>query len=284
MTTKTPAISRKRGPLSRRGRVLLLLLAVLLVYGIFVEPAWLQVTRRDITLPRLAPEFDGLRVVQLSDLHCGPSFFNKMAIRRAVTAANAFDPDLILLTGDYVNVPGSIGEMRRLLSGLRARRGVLAVLGNHDYWTDPAAVTAALRAAGVTVLQNEAVPVERGGARLWIAGLDDAWEGRPDLARALRPIPAGEPVIVLVHEPDMADLVSREPVDLQLSGHVHGGQVRLPFAGAIVTPHLGHKYPLGMYRVDDMRLHVSRGIGVTWPGLIRLNCRPEITCFTLYKL
>jgi len=278
--TETKATARKRKPLFRWSRILLLL-AVLFFDGIFVEPTRLQVTRHEMTLPHLAPEFDGLRIAHLSDLHCGPSFINTVSIRRAVRQANAFHPDLILLTGDYVNVPGSIGNMRRLLSSLHARYGVIAVLGNHDYWTDSAAVTRALRAADITVLNNEALAVQRGSARLWIAGLDDAWEGHPDIARALQPITAGETTIMLAHEPDIANLVAREPVDLQLSGHVHGGQVRLPWLGAIVTPYLGHKYTMGKYQVGNMQLYVSRGLGVTYPGIIRLNCRPEMTCFTL---
>jgi len=281
MTTETSSTVRKRRPLSRRSRVLLLLLSVLLIDGIFVEPARLQVTRHDIVLPRLPAEFDGLRIVQLSDLHCGPSFIDVAQIRRSVEQANAFQPDLILLTGDYVNVPGSIRECTRLLSGLHARDGVFAVLGNHDYWTNPAAVTEALQAAEINVLNNDAAPVRRGAKRLWIAGLDDAWEGRPDLSRALQPIPAGEPTILLVHEPDTATVVAQTPVDLQLSGHVHGGQVHVPGIGIVVKPYMGNRYTMGLYRIGNLQLYVSRGIGVTYPGIIRLNCRPEVALFTL---
>ncbi|MHB0936958.1 MAG: metallophosphoesterase [Armatimonadota bacterium] len=281
MTTDIEAKSRKRRPLSRRSRILLVLFAILLIDGIFIEPARLQVTKHQVTLPRLAPAFDGLRVVHLSDLHCGPSFFNNAHIRRAVKRANDFDPDLVLLTGDYVNQTGSIKDCARLLSGLHARYGAVAVLGNHDYWTDHAAITRELRAAGITVLNNEAVSIQRGASRLWIAGLDDAWEGQPNLAKATRGIPAGEPVILLVHEPDVATVAANAPIDLQLSGHVHGGQVRLPWIGPILTPNLGHKYPMGWYRIGEMQIYTSRGIGVTFPGIIRLNCPPELACLTL---
>lgn len=281
MTTETRAQPRARRPFSRRNRILLLLFAILLIDGIVVEPAQLQVTKYQVTLPRLAPAFDGLRVVQLSDLHCGPSFFNNAHIRRAVEQANAFHPDLVLLTGDYVNRSGSIEHCARLLSGLHARYGIVAVLGNHDYWTDPIAITRALQSVGITVLNNEAVAFRRGKSRLWIAGLDDAWEGQPNIARATQSIPSGEPVILLVHEPDVATVAANAPVDLQLSGHVHGGQVRLPWVGALLTPNLGHKYPMGWYRIGKMQLYTSRGIGVTFPGIIRLNCPPEVTCLTL---
>lgn len=279
--TETQVQPRTRRPLSRRSRILLLLFAILLIDGIFVEPARLQVTKYQVTLPRLTPAFDGLRVVQLSDLHCGPSFFYNAHIRRAVKQANAFQPDLVLLTGDYVNRASSIRNCARLLSALHARYGVVAVLGNHDYWTDHAAITQALGSVGITVLNNDAVAIQRGKSRLWIAGLDDAWEGQPNLARATQTIPTGEPVILLVHEPDVATLAANVPIDLQLSGHVHGGQVRLPWVGALVTPNLGHKYPMGWYRIGEMPLYTSRGIGVTFPGIIRLNCPPEVTCLTL---
>lgn len=238
-------------------------------------------TKYEVTLPRLAPAFDGLRVVHLSDLHCGPSFFNNAHLRRTIARANAFNPDLVVLTGDFVNHLGSIHNCARLLSGLRARYGVVAVLGNHDYWTNPAAITRELRSVGITVLKNEAISIERGESRLWLAGLDDAWEGRPNLAQATQDIPAGEPIILLVHEPDVATVASSWPIDLQLSGHTHGGQVRLPGVGALVTPNLGHNYPMGWYRVGEMQLYTSRGVGVTFPGIIRLNCPPEATCLTL---
>jgi len=283
MKRNMPSTPRKRWKLPRWSRILLLLLAVLLIDGFFVEPVRLQVMHYTVTLPRLAPEFDDLRVVHLSDFHYGPSFVNTTQIRRAVELANALQPDLILLTGDYVNRAGSAGRCARLLSGLHARYGVIAVLGNHDYWTNHAAVTRALRSAGITVLINEAVPIRRGKARVWIAGLNDSREGHPNLVLTLDPIPAGEPTILLVHEPDVATITARAPVDLQLSGHVHGGQVRLPWIGAILTPFMGHRYPMGMYRVGDMQLYVSRGIGVTFPGSIRLNCRPEVTCLTLHS-
>ena len=281
MTTEQQAKPRARRPLSRWSRILLLLLAILLIDGIFIEPARLQVTRHQVILPRLAPAFDGLRVVHLSDLHCGPSFFNNAHIRRAVARANDHEPDLVVLTGDFVNRASSIRHCARLLTGLHARYGVVAVLGNHDYWTDPAAITRELRSAGITVLNNESVAIRRGESRLWIAGLDDAWEGQPNLAQAVQSIPARDPIILLVHEPDVATVASSAPIDLQLSGHVHGGQVRLPWVGALITPNLGHKYPMGWYRVGEMQLYTSRGIGVTFPGIIRLNCPPEVAYLTL---
>src|SRR5205823_10660930 len=130
-----------------------------------------------------------------------------------------------------------------VLSKLVSEVGTMAVLGNHDHVTDPKFVAGALRAHNIRVLRNENVAIERGGRRLWIAGIDDALEGHADISRSLAGIPAGETIVALVHEPDVADSVSRYQVALQLSGHSHGGQVRMPGVGALYLPPLGQKYP-----------------------------------------
>ena len=142
------------------------------------------------------------------------------------------------------------------------------------------AATNQLRPDSIPVLINEALPVERHGARLWIAGVDDVWERRADLDSALRQVPSTEPTVLLAHEPDYAEVVRRYPVDLQLSGHSHGGQVRLPFYGAPILPFLAKKYPIGLQRADAMWVYTNRGIGVVSPP-VRFNCRPEITLLTL---
>lgn len=124
------------------------------------------------------------------------------------------------------------------------------------------------------------MPVEEDGARLWIAGIDDVLTGAPDLHNALRQVPVGDVTILLAHEPDYADAASRFPVHLQLSGHSHGGQVRLPLLGAPILPSLARKYPAGLRQVGNLQLYTNRGIGVIDPP-IRINCPPEITLLTL---
>ena len=126
----------------------------------------------------------------------------------------------------------------------------------------------------IPVLMNDAVPIERNGARLWIAGVDDVWQRRADLDLALRHVPATEPTVLLAHEPDYAELAKRYPIDLQLSGHSHGGQVRLPFYGAPILPYLAKIYSIGLERADAMWVYTNRGIGVVSPP-VRFNCRPE---------
>ena len=138
-----------------------------------------------------------------------------------------------------------------------------------------------LRQANVNVLANEHVNWRHGGQALYLAGVDDVWCGKNDLDRAVNGIPANAVVVALVHEPDYADIVARDSrILLQLSGHSHGGQVRIPFVGALYFPTWGKKYTAGQYQIADLALYVNRGIGmVGWP--IRVACRPEITLFTL---
>ncbi len=141
-------------------------------------------------------------------------------------------------------------------------------------------ITGALRDHGIPVLSNRSVAIERGVSRFWLAGIDDALEGQPDLGAALANIPAGEAVVLMAHEPDFADESSLSPVDLQLSGHSHGGQVWIPGIGAPWLPVMGRKYPRGRYKVGNLTLYTNIGIG-TIRAPIRLNCPPEVTLITL---
>lgn len=200
-------------------------------------------------------------------------------IRQAVRIAQETAPHLILLGGDFVTGSATYADLcAQELASLQAPLGVYACLGNHDYWTDPDAITKALNRAGVRVLRNEGVEVAEG---LWVAGLDDVWEGRPSLERALKGMPADAATVLIVHEPDYADeVIADGRVTVMVSGHTHGGQVRLPFLGPPILPYLGQQYVAGLYALDDMALYVSRGVGVISPP-VRFNCRPEVTLLTL---
>lgn len=269
----------------------LLLFAALVVFGALVmgyafavEPNWLRVDRLAVESTRLPSSFAGYRIVQMSDLHLY-RFNSSEKIRSAVDLALGLKPDLVVLTGDFVSSlrEGEASELTRELSRLTAPDGVYAVLGNHDMWTDSAVVTAALERANITVLNNRAVPLRRGMDTLFLAGLGDVWEDQANLPLALNGIPDSAPVVMLVHEPDYADVVSRDPrVILQLSGHVHGGQVRFPGLQPLVTPLLGKKYMEGLYQVNDMQLYITRGVGVTFPPF-RLFCRPEVSLLVLME-
>jgi hypothetical protein len=254
-----------------------------LVYGRAIEPGWVQVTRLRLALPRLDAAFRGYRLAQISDIHMD-RWMTLDRLAGIVQLVNAQRPDLIALTGDYV----THGYRRRFhqdlatgLGALRAPDGIVAVLGNHDHWSRARAARAALRDAGVIELSNRAHPVRRGGAVLHIGGVDDYWTEHARLDEVLAGLPAEGAAILLAHEPDFADVSAASGrFDLQISGHSHGGQVRLPLLGAPVLPPFGQKYPMGLYRVGRMWLYTNRGVGMLRPR-VRLNCPPEITVYTL---
>jgi predicted MPP superfamily phosphohydrolase len=249
-------------------------------YATFIEPQWLAVERVNVPLPGMPADLNGFTIVQLSDLHRGPEVTQE-DLARAVTLALQQEADLVVLTGDYVSDSAAYAfSCADALSPLLASGDVLACLGNHDHWTDADTVAGALAGAGLTVLRNTAREVADG---LWVAAVDDVWERYADLEKALEEVPAGAEVVLLAHEPDYADEVAADGrVSLQLSGHSHGGQVRLPFIGPPLLPYLGRKYPAGLYRVGGMWLYVNRGVGLISPP-VRFNCRPEVTQLTLVR-
>jgi hypothetical protein len=167
-----------------------------------------------------------------------------------------------------------------ILSPLHARDGVVAVPGNHDYWSNIYAIRDMLHNSGIRDLSNTVMTLQRGDAQLHIAGVDDIWENKHDLNAVLAQLPDAGAAILLAHEPDFADeSAATGRFDLQLSGHAHGGQINLPFMGAPVLPYLGKKYPAGLYQVGDMWQYTNRGLASVIP--IRFNCRPEISVLTL---
>lgn len=250
-------------------------------YGVHLAAKWLAVEQVEIPLKNLKPALEGLKIVQMSDLHLYP-YTELDLIQQAVQTSNALKPDLVVLTGDYVlSTAEAIFDLAPALSALNARYGVFAILGNHDLWTDADIVRAGFAANGLPLLYNEGIDLDIGGELLYLAGVDDGWSGRPDLKTALNKHRSETPVILLAHEPDLADEFAKDGrVSLQLSGHTHGGQVRVPGLGALILPYLGQKYDQGLNRVNDMWVYTNRGLGVISPP-IRLNCRPEITEITL---
>ena len=247
-----------------------------------VEPWWLALERIRVPIAGLPAPLEGLTIAQLSDLHWGKDV-RAGHIAKAVDMALETHPDLIVLTGDYVTYSAfDSADCARELARLEAPKGVYAIRGNHDHWTDPRVVRARLEAEGLPVLINAHVRVPVGEADLWLAGVDDVWERHADIDRALAGIPPGAVTVLLAHEPDYADQVVGRGVALQLSGHSHGGQVRLPRCGAPVLPTWGRKYPYGLRRVGDLWLYTNRGVGLIRPA-VRFNCRPEVTIIQLVK-
>lgn len=240
-----------------------------------------MVERVQIPIPNLPPALDGFRIVQISDIHYYP-FTTIELVDRAIEMANDLKPDLTVLTGDFVwHEAEAIFELMPALVKLNAKYGVYAGLGNHDLWTDVKVITRAIEKERLPLLVNQGVPISLGKSTLFLAGLDDGWSGKPDLAAAMANYPDGAITVLMMHEPDFAPRYAADKrVHLQLSGHSHGGQVRLPFSGPIVLPYLSWKYPMGLYNIEGMWLYTNRGLGTTNVP-VRVNCAPEITELTL---
>jgi len=266
-----------------------------LIYAREVEPYWVAVERVTLTLPRLAPSFDGYRIAQISDVHLD-GWMTPERLAGVVDLVNEQEPDLVAITGDFVSTSASyIAGLPGPLGGLRAPDGAVAVLGNHDHLNDADGVRFALSSAGVVDVSNAVHTLHRDGAALHLCGVDSVMEGFDRLDEVLEALEGAGPgcALLLAHEPDCADRsAATGRFDLQLSGHSHGGQVRVPFLGSpffvpplsllasSYVPPLARKYQSGLYKVGEMRQYTNRGLGVFY-ARFRLNCRPEITVFTL---
>ncbi|NOV00193.1 metallophosphoesterase [Paenibacillus planticolens] len=253
------------------------------LYGIFGERYWIQLRTVRLSYRRYPPAFAGVRIVQFSDTHIG-KHYSIGHVARVVALIQRQKPDIICFTGDLFD--SQYGEVTDdvipVLSRLQAGMGKFAVLGNHDMRLSSERVRDVLERSGFTVLVNDNRTIERGNGRIRVAGLDEIFHGKPDLPHALQGAKEDEFVLLLAHEPDFADTAVAHPIDLQLSGHSHGGQIRIPFYGSLFTPDLGQKYQIGLYGFEksEFQVYTNRGIGTTlFP--IRFNCRPEITVFVL---
>jgi predicted MPP superfamily phosphohydrolase len=260
--------------------------AGLAVYSGEIARHEIEVVHQTIKLAGLPEAFGGFRIVQISDVHFR-EYTEAAFLREVVSKANALEPDLVVLTGDFVSwgpLPRRFAvkmgyQCAELLSRLTCELRY-AIMGNHDALVGARAVTDALVVHGIPVLANRFVPIERDGQRFWLAGIEDALEQRPDLTAAL-PGAEREPVILLAHEPDFADFASRHQVSFVLAGHTHGGQIRIPLLPPLHLPEMGTRYVEGLFTLDNrMQLYVNRGIGAVGVPF-RLRCPPEITVITL---
>jgi predicted MPP superfamily phosphohydrolase len=247
----------------------------------------------EIPLARLPAAFDGFTVAQLSDFHYDPHF-SVVPITAAVEMVNRLNPDIVVLTGDFVTVPfihhrllhsakraaWAAEPCANLLAPLRSRLGTMSILGNHDMDSDVPRIMSALQSKGISVLRNRSIPLEQRGSRIWLCGMDSVMDHRQDINQCLSGIPSHELAILLIHEPDFADKAAMHSVDLQLSGHSHGGQIWLPGIGAPWLPRLARRYPRGLHRIGPLTLYTNAGLGtIRLP--VRWNCPPEVTLFTL---
>jgi predicted MPP superfamily phosphohydrolase len=256
--------------------------AVELGYATRIEARQVVLEQRAIRIPKLPTAFDGFRIALFSDIHLYP-FTPLQVVRDAVRLANSFQPDIVLVPGDFVwRSVDAVFDLVPVLSELNSAQGTFSVLGNHDHYMGPEIVSHALQKAGVRVLKNEGLTIQRGKHSIYFAGIDSARAGDPSPEAAFGDRRGDITTIVAVHEPDFIEnLVTTFPVDLQLSGHSHGGQVRLPIVGPLILPPMGTIYSMGLYRVQNSQVYTTRGIGTIHINA-RLNCPPEVTAITLH--
>lgn len=267
-------------------------------YGYFVEPHRLVVKHDEIKIKGWGTAFDGIRIAMIGDIHGGSNNVTEEKLRLIVEKTNAEDPDLIVLLGDYVSedkkgkLKMPIETIANGLSGLRARNGVLAVLGNHDGWYSDASVAAELTRVGFRVLQNEVATLEKDGKRLRFLGLVDhmkvkVWKDYSEAAKkVVLPTEKTGDLVVLQHSPDIlplvtGDLAISDDLKLMLSAHTHGGQIWLPIFGRPIIPSsYGQKYAYGHIKDRGLDMYVTSGIGTSVLPF-RFMVPPEIMILTI---
>ena len=263
----------------------LILLVGLYIYSAKIEPNWIETVSIDLTVPQLSPAFDNFKLVQISDLHISHSM-PKARLKRIVKLVNRQNSNAIAITGDIVTSYRAFdpNKLETNLGKLQSTEGTFSVLGNHDRWgQETIRLEQSLAKSKIDNLDNRVAIIERGSEKLAITGIDDPYWGQPDMAKILSQLPSNAPAILLVHEPDYADLAAQtHKFFLQLSGHSHGGQIRIPFFKPPILPPGGIKYFAGLNRVGDTIEYTNRGLGMTGVSL-RFNSRPEITVFTLHS-
>lgn len=245
-----------------------------------LETRWCRMAHVRLPVPNLPAAFAGATIAFVADVHHGPDV-PLSYVRHVARLADSLDADYLVLGGDYVSKdPRYIAPGIAELGRIGARSGRFAVLGNHDHWEDPIETRSELARAGITDLSNRGVWLERGGARLRLAGVDDLWCAAQDIDAALGPARSSDAVILVSHNPDYAEEVDDRRVGLILSGHTHGGQVDLPGVARWVPSRYGRKYLRGLVNGPTCRVFITTGIGTSGPP-VRLFCRPEVVRITL---
>jgi len=279
-----PAAPSRRRHVGRSAWARLLGLVVvfgLAAWALFFEPRRLVVRHVDLELPHWSPEHAGLRIAVISDLHVGSPYWGLDRVRELVAATNAEHPDLVLLAGDYVIDGVRFGTkvdpepIAEVLGGLRAPLGVVAVLGNHDWWNDGDRIGRAFSSRGIIVLENRVLELKSGGRPLFIVGLADAITRQQRVQETLATVPLGASTVVLVHEPDVFPAID-ERASLTVAGHTHGGQVKLPILGRPIVPSdYGQRFAAGHVVEGGRHLFVTTGVGTSiFP--VRFGVPPEV--------
>lgn len=251
-------------------------------YSFKMERFWYQIKEIRLKINNLPKAFKGWKIVQFSDIHLG-FHYEIEDLKSVVKIINSLNPDIIFFTGDLIQIGNKEPEraIPLLKEFIEIRGGKWGVIGNHDFITKDQIIYV-LESAQFKVLENSHDFIEYNQQRLYIAGIDDVMYGFPNVGKAIEGLTENDCILLLAHEPDIADESSKFPISAQFSGHSHGGQVRLPFYGPIIKQRLARNYTDGLYHVgeNNMPLYVNRGIGTTNIA-VRFFCRPEITVFHL---
>lgn len=259
----------------------------LVFYTVKIEPRLIWTKRVDIASKYVTKDLEGLKIVQFTDTQLGP-FYTLEDLKKVVARVNKEDADLVVFTGDLIDefkhYSGDIEEISSLLGQMKAKIGKYAIYGNHDRGGGGEKVYEPIMAeGGFTVLVNEVNPLRIGQTKINLIGIDDALLGVPLITNTLKTLPKDTFNLLLIHEPDAAEVSKKFPVDLQLSGHSHGGQIRLPFIGTLITPPGAQTYTHGLYKIagnERLKLYVSTGLGNTRLPFRLMNI-PEVVVFTL---
>ena len=250
-------------------------------YPVFIEGNILQINHYNIPVTNLPNSFSGFKIVHITDIHYGP-LVSLDFVKKVIGKANSINGDMIVCTGDYVHERNEIEQIDTvwpIISQLKATYGVYSVLGNHDHWADFNKSEYWLNKSGQNI-RHKSVKIGKNGEEIWLGGAGDYYEDSVGIDRAFENVPQEKCKIVLAHNPDTADQNFITTVDLVVSGHTHGGQVKIPFVGTPILPVENKKYSSGYIQTPKTGVFISRGIG--WTIIpVRFNCFPEIAVLNL---
>ncbi|MEO8799951.1 MAG: metallophosphoesterase [Polyangiaceae bacterium] len=254
---------------------------VIASYGVFVRRFWYVTRKIEVSIEGLDPALDGLKIVQLSDLHVG-GMTPKAWLDRWVKTANSCDADIAVVTGDMVTSGVEFHEdIADGVAALTAKAGTFVSMGNHDYFGEGEPLIDHLRSRGVVVLRNDGRLIELDGKRVYLAAIDDTWTKRDDIEMALENKPAGVSTILLAHDPERFPHAAAKNIDLTLAGHTHGGQIAMPFLWRWISlAHISHHYAIDLYQSGRSWMYVHPGLGTTGPP-IRIGIAPAVVLLTL---
>lgn len=265
---------------------IILILALLVFWGFFIEPGRLVVREQTIQIANWPSELNGLKIAVLSDIHVDRWFVDERKVRAIVERTNQLQPELVVILGDYMSGNGWVRQQVEpevfapILKNLNAPLGVYSVLGNHDWWYDGKHLREELERNGIKVLENEVIQLNARNRSLWLVGLSDLWTRPQRINETIEKVPQGEPMIALAHNPDIFPGLPQH-VPLLLAGHTHGGQVRFPIIGSVVeSTRLGERYSRGHLFENNHHLFVTTGIGTSIMP-VRFGVTPEIVLLTL---